>query len=256
MEIINIILSSSGLLGFSLVLYLRYKDRIKLGLSFDKWAIGELLLGIGIAFISVSSAFMIMKGLGFVQVESISLNTTEFLNGVGFYLFGAVVEELFFRVGLLLVLIYYLKNIWVAIGIEILLFGLAHIANPGADYLTMFSNAIGGLMYSLAFIYSGRIWMPLTLHVFWNFFQSFWGFNVSGLTFYSDVFVSINPQGADYLSGGSYGLEGSLIGIAARFLVLALVVGCCKWMKNYNSDLIENQYSILPETLMPSRVKS
>lgn len=253
MEIINIIFSSSGLLGFGLVLYLRYKDRIKLGLSFDKWAAGELFLGIGIAFISVSAAFMIMKSLGLVKVESISLNSTEFLNGLGFYLIGAAVEELFFRVGLLLVLVYYLKNIWVAIGIQILLFGVAHIANPGADYLTMFSNAIGGLMYSLAFIYSGRIWMPITLHLFWNLFQSFWGFNVSGLTFYSDIFVSINPQGADYLSGGAYGLEGSLIGITARFLVLALVIGCCEWLKNYNSELVENQYSILPKALTPAQ---
>jgi hypothetical protein len=196
-----------------------------------------------------------MKGLGLVQVETISLNSKEFLNGLGFYLIGAAVEELFFRIGLLLVVIYYLENIWVAIGIEILLFGLAHIANPGADYLTMFSNAIGGLMYSLAFIYSGRIWMPFTLHLFWNFFQSFWGFNVSGITLYSDIFVSINPQGIDYLSGGAYGLEGSLIGIGARFLVLALVIGCSKWMQTFNSDLVENQYSILPEALRPARFR-
>lgn len=256
MEIINTILSSSGLIGFCLVLYLRYKGRIKLGFSFDKWAVGEFFLGIGIAFISVSGAFMVMKGLGFVKVESIVLNSTEVVNSLGFYLLGAAVEELFFRIGLLLVLIYYLKNIWVAIGIQILLFGMAHIANPGAGYLTLFSNAIGGLMYSLAFIYSGRIWMPFTLHISWNFFQSFWGFNVSGLTFYSDIFVSINPQGADYLSGGAYGLEGSIIGIAARFLVLALVIGCCKWLVNYNGELVENQYSILPEALTPAQFHS
>lgn len=41
-EIVNIIISSASLIGFGLVLYLRYKDRIKLGLSFDKWAVSEL----------------------------------------------------------------------------------------------------------------------------------------------------------------------------------------------------------------------
>jgi membrane protease YdiL (CAAX protease family) len=252
MELINIIISVSGLLTLGIALYLRYKKTIQLGFSIDKWAVGELVLGIGIAFLSVSVAFFIIKALGLVEVESVSFKTNAFFKGLGFYAAGAAVEELLFRIGLLLVLIYYLKNIWVAILIQILLFGIVHLSNPSADYLTAFSNAIGGLMYSLALIYSGRIWMPFALHVFWNFSQSFWGFNVSGLTYYSDIFVNISPQGADYLSGGAYGLEGSIIGIAARFLVIALVIGSCKWLQNYNSELTKNQYSILPLVLRPT----
>lgn len=256
MNIINLIISSSGLLAFGIIIYLRYKDRIRMGFSFDKWALGELGLGIGIAFVSVSLAFIIMQAAGLIEVGAVSLNTMEFFKGLGFYLFGAAIEEIFFRVGLLLVLIYFLKNIPLAILLEIALFGWVHLNNPSANYLTAVSNGIGGLMYSLALIYTGRIWMPFTLHVFWNFAQSFWGFNVSGLTYYSDIFVSISPHGVDYLSGGAYGLEGSIIGIAARFLVLALIVVCCKWLQNYYPDIVKNQYSILPEQLRPAAAAS
>lgn len=248
----NIFVTSVALLSVAIAIYLRYKEYIHLGFSFDKWAASELLLGIGIAFISISIAFFIIKSFGLAEVQSISFKPDEFVKGFGFYLVGAAVEEIFFRVGLLLVLIYFLKNIWLAILIQILLFGLVHLNNPSANYLTVFSNAMGGLMYSLALIYSGRIWMPFSLHLFWNFSQSFWGFNVSGLTFYSDIFVSITAQGPDYLSGGEYGLEGSIIGIGARFLVIGLIIGCCKWLTNYNSQLIKNQYSILPSSMRPN----
>lgn len=248
----NIFISAVALLSIAIVLYLRYKEQLRLGFSVDKWAVSELLLGIGIAFISISIAFFMLKSFGLIEIQSVSFKPKGFFNGLGFYLVGAAVEELFFRVGLLLVLIYYLKNIWLAIIIQILLFGLLHLNNPGANYLTAFSNAVGGLMYSLALIYSGRIWMPFSLHLFWNFSQSFWGFNVSGLTYYSDIFMNISPQGPDYLNGGEYGLEGSIIGIGARFLVLGLIIGSCKWLKNHNPQLTENQYHILPSSLRPN----
>jgi membrane protease YdiL (CAAX protease family) len=252
MQIINTIISISGILALGGVIYLRYKGQIRLGFSFDKWALSEFMFGIGIGFISVAIAFFTIKGMGYVEITGVSLQVNEFFEGLGFYALGAAIEEVFFRVGLLLILIYFLKNVWIAILIQIILFGFVHINNPDATYLTAFSNAIGGLMYSLALIYTGRIWMPFSLHVFWNFAQSFWGFNVSGISEYSNIFMTINPQGSDLLSGGAYGLEGSVIGIGARFLVLGLIIYSCKWMQNYNPELKENQISILPQSLRPT----
>lgn len=252
MEILNTIISLSGVIALISVIYLRYQDQIKLGFSFDKWAVNEFLLGIGIAFISVSLGFIIINTIGFVEIESISFNATKFFKGLGTYAFGAAIEEIFFRIGLLLILIYLLKNIWIAILLQIILFGALHIANPSATYLTASSNAIGGLMYSIALIYTGRIWMPFSLHVFWNFWQSFWGFNVSGLSWYSDIFVIINPLGTKYLSGGDYGFEGSIIGIAIRILVLGLTIASCKLIEFYYPKIVQNQYSILPESLQPT----
>ncbi|TYP94893.1 hypothetical protein LX73_0186 [Fodinibius salinus] len=252
MEILNTIISLSGLIALLSILYLRYQNKIKLGFSFDKWAPGELILGISIAFVSVTLAFLALKIGGFIEIKSIALDTPKFFKGLGTYAIGAAAEEIIFRVGLLLLLIYLLKNIWVAILLQIILFGVLHITNPSATLLTAFSNAIGGLMYSIALIYTGRIWMPFSLHVFWNFAQSFWGFNVSGLTWYSDIFVHLNPVGTKYLSGGEYGLEGSIIGIIARLLVLVLIVVTSKLIQNYYPQIIKNQYSILPQSLRPT----
>jgi len=104
-----------------------------------------------------------------------------------------------------------------------LLFGLAHAANPGASLLSVCGNTLGGLAYGLAFVLSGRLWLPLGLHFAWNFVQGpLLGFPVSGLN--AGGLLLIQAQGPVWLSGGAYGPEAGLVGILFRFLVLALLL--------------------------------
>ncbi|HRA64667.1 MAG: CPBP family intramembrane glutamic endopeptidase [Caldilinea sp.] len=112
---------------------------------------------------------------------------------------------------------------WPAILAIAALFGWVHIRNPGASPVTAFGNALGGLMYGIAFFGGRNIWLPLGMHFAWNFFQGpIFGFSVSGL-----VRPSVIVQqgvGSDLLMGGAYGPEGGLVGMAFRFVVIALVL--------------------------------
>jgi hypothetical protein len=112
---------------------------------------------------------------------------------------------------------------WGAILISAGIFGYAHINNPGASYFTAFGNALGGLMYGIAFLGGRNIWLPIGMHFGWNFFQgALFGFPVSGTQ--PDGLILQQPAGMDLLTGGAFGPEGGLIGMSFRFVVIALTL--------------------------------
>jgi hypothetical protein len=85
------------------------------------------------------------------------------------------------------------------------------------------SNSLGGVMYGMAFLLTGRLWLPWGLHFAWNFVQGpLLGFPVSGLD--SGGLQTIVDHGPAWLTGGSYGPEGGLVCIAFRFLLMAMVL--------------------------------
>jgi hypothetical protein len=53
---------------------------------------------------------------------------------------------------------------------------------------------------------TGQLWLPMGLHLGWNFFQaSVFGFAASGQG--SPSLISQTPTGPDWLSGGAFGAE-------------------------------------------------
>jgi hypothetical protein len=109
-----------------------------------------------------------------------------------------------------------------AVLITAVAFGLGHLANPGASAASALGNALGGLIYGYAMVMSGRLWLPIGLHFAWNFVQGpVLGFPVSG--FAMGGFQQIHDLGPAWLTGGSYGPEAGAVGIAFRFVELALV---------------------------------
>ena len=102
-------------------------------------------------------------------------------------------------------------------------FGLAHAGNPNASALSVLGNALGGLMYGVAFLGSGRIWLPLGLHFAWNFVQS----PILGFPFLGKEIGLVQQAtiGSALISGGSYGPEAGLVGMTFRFIAIALLLG-------------------------------
>ncbi len=103
------------------------------------------------------------------------------------------------------------------------LLGLFYLANPGAGALSVCGNTLGGLIYGMAFVRSGRLWLPLGLHFAWNDVQGpVLGFPVSGLS--AGGMLQIHDLGPAGLTGGAYGPEAGLVGILFRFVVLAMLL--------------------------------
>jgi membrane protease YdiL (CAAX protease family) len=111
-----------------------------------------------------------------------------------------------------------------AVLIASVLFGMTHAFFDGASALSVVSNSLGGVMYGLAFILTGRIWLGFGLHFAWNFVQGpILGFILSGHPV-AGAFLNIADLGPAWLTGGLYGPEGGVVGVALRFAVIGAVV--------------------------------
>lgn len=219
------------------------------GFTFHWWAIVDLLAGILITTLAMLGIFLVLWAIGGTQVDSVQWNLATVTRGLYEQSVTAPFEEILSRslqqsgVQVTLGLVFALLArgrlggswesrmdrtlvwaVWPAIVVISLLFGYLHINNSGATWFTAFGNALGGLMYGIAFAAGRNIWLPIGMHGAWNFVQgTVLGFGVSGTSRAS--LVTQHPAGSALLSGGDFGPEGGLVGMAFRFVVIAMVIG-------------------------------
>ena len=112
----------------------------------------------------------------------------------------------------------------IAWAISSLLFGLLHLGNPGATAISTINIAFAGLLLGVGYILTGRLAIPIGLHITWNFFQgNVFGFPVSGLEPIGAMFISIEQGGPTLFTGGVFGPEAGLLGIAATIVGSLLI---------------------------------
>ena len=110
-------------------------------------------------------------------------------------------------------------NKYVALILSSLLFAVMHLANDDINLTGFIGLFFAGLLLGLCYILTKNLWLSIALHFSWNFFQSIFGFNVSGFDSYSLVITSF--QNDNDWNGGAFGFEGSLLSIP--FQVVAII---------------------------------
>ncbi len=106
-----------------------------------------------------------------------------------------------------------------AVGVTSALFGVAHLGNRSHTWVSTANTMLVGVPLAVAYLRTRSLWLPVGLHVSWNFFQGYaLGFPVSGLLL-PQALVRTEVHGADWLTGGAYGPEGGLI--ATCVIILA-----------------------------------
>lgn len=125
------------------------------------------------------------------------------------------VEELMFR-GVMFRWIEEFGGSWAALFITSALFGLVHMGNDNATWMSGLTiAAVAGTLLGGAYMLTRSLWLPVGLHFGWNVTQGLvWDVPVSGMDV--DGLVSARLVGDPLISGGAFGLEAS---------VIALVVG-------------------------------
>lgn len=125
----------------------------------------------------------------------------------------AVSEEVFFR-GVVFRLIQGRWGAGVALGSSAVLFGLVHLLNSGASLWGAIAIAIeAGLMLGAAYLATGSLWLAIGLHFGWNIATvGIFGAVASGAEA-RDSLITAVTSGPDWLSGGSFGPEGSVIAV-------------------------------------------
>ncbi|MDW2982656.1 MAG: type II CAAX endopeptidase family protein [Rhodanobacter sp.] len=103
---------------------------------------------------------------------------------------------------------------WWALAISALFFGAAHIGNPGATLWSSAAIAIeAGLLFGMIYHLTRSLPLCMGLHAAWNFAQgTIYGIPVSGTP--ANGWLVSTRSGPDWLSGGVFGAEASVVALA------------------------------------------
>lgn len=194
----------------------------------------EIGLGFFISIGVVCFMVILMMLLGYYRIGSFNPPAV-FADRTVEYFMGSFTEELIFRL-ILFKLVEEFAGSWIGIVVQGLVFGLAHIGNPNATIWTSLSLVISGtILFGAAFMLTRRIWLIWAMHFSWNFFQEgIFGMPNSG--FQSDGLIKPIIEGPEWITGGKFGVEASVISI-----LFLLIVGLIILKK-----AIENNQLVLP----------
>ena len=162
-------------------------------------------------------------GIGTFELNELSLEPILFILGLfPFWLLQGGTEEVATR-GWLLTRIAARTNLPLAIVISSSLFGILHMGNAGVTFLSVLNIILDGVLAALLFIYTDSIWLVVAQHGTWNYVQgNLLGFQVSGTGADASIFSFTMGDGPDWLTGGAFGAEGSII--TTLVLLVSLVI--------------------------------
>ena len=175
-------------------------------------------------------------GIGSFELNELSLEPILFILGLfPFWLLQGGTEEVATR-GWLLTRIAARTNLPLAIVISSSLFGILHMGNEGVTFLSVLNIILDGVLAALLFIYTDSIWLVVAQHGTWNYVQgNLLGFQVSGTGADASIFSFTMGSGPDWLTGGEFGAEGSII----TTLVLLLSVVIVYFLGERNERAVE-----------------
>lgn len=110
-----------------------------------------------------------------------------------------------------------------AIAASSAVFALLHALNEHATVMSTAGLFVNALLFAAGAVYSGRLSLSIGLHIGWNLFEGVvFGFPVSGDKEGASV-LATRQLGPSLVTGGEFGPEAGLIGVAASLLGIALI---------------------------------
>ena len=133
-------------------------------------------------------------------------------------------EELFIR-GYVFAILRRAAGWKTALIITSIVFGLLHVANPGADSESILAVIVAGFFLGAVFLATRSLYAAGAAHFAWNWVMA-GGLHiaVSGVPSH-DPDYRVVDSGPDWLTGGPWGPEGGLAAVAAMFVVLFYLYG-------------------------------
>ena len=200
----------------------------KLTGKLDYYFTKSLLTGALIGSILMALPAFLMFIAGMVHWNLTQVNRMDLISAVTVIIAGVIAEEFLFR-GFLFQRLISGLGVWPAQLIIAGLFVLTHLSNPGmTGTIKIFASInifIASLLFGFAFLKTRTLAMPIGMHFMANLMQgTILGFGVSGndeVSFLKPVF----GHQAEWITGGSFGLEASIFGLSVLMLIVFFFVG-------------------------------
>jgi membrane protease YdiL (CAAX protease family) len=209
--------------------YVRFIERRPFFEFSRRDALKELGLGALIGMLLFTSTIGVLAALGVYQFTAVGSPANLILPFTS-AITAAVFEEVLFR-GVLFRIIEQWVGTWLSMVVSAILFGLIHLVNPHATLIGAIAIIFeAGILLAAAYLMTRRLWFPIGLHAAWNFTQGgIFGIAVSGVPGKGFLLGSLN--GPEWLSGGEFGAEASVVAIV---LCLAVALGFISWARRAN----------------------
>ena len=105
-----------------------------------------------------------------------------------------------------------------------LIFAALHAGNSSATTIGLVNVFLGGILLGLAYERYGRLWFPIGLHLAWNLTTGpILGHEVSGYESMHTLFIE-RGGGPELLTGGEFGIEGSIWMTFTELVAIALMI--------------------------------
>lgn len=177
----------------------------------------------GILLMGAVTGISLLTGINDIRIEeniSVGIIIAYF---TGFFIQGAS-EEFIFR-GYLMNSVGGKHSPFTAVAVSALAFAVAHMANPGLTVVAFINLILFGVFASVYMLRFDNIWGVCAIHSVWNFTQgNIFGISVSGTGSTPSVFRTTAVSDAAWLTGGAFGIEGSIITTAVLLTATAAVL--------------------------------
>jgi membrane protease YdiL (CAAX protease family) len=173
---------------------------------------GGLFIGASLFILTIGA----LAGLGIYHSSGVGSWTSVIVPLAVAMVIGTF-EEIVFR-GIIFRIFEKSLGTWISLVISAVIFGTLHLVSPDSTLLGACSIVVGAsFLLTGAYKLTGRLWLPIGIHVAWNFTQGgIFGVAVSGHP--AQGLFHGTLSGPEWLSGGSFGAEASVIATALCFM--------------------------------------
>jgi uncharacterized protein len=207
------------------------------GFTIDAGAGVQFLAGLALGGALMGAIFAVEAGLGWLHVHQVLPFPRAVEHAaiwLGALLPAAAAEEVMLRDYTFQAL----QEQWggtAATLITAVMFGALHGINPHAGWGSFAGILVSGILFGAAVLATGRLWLPIGLHVAWNLFEGpVLGFPVSGFVFPSDLTPVVT--GPPLWTGGRFGPEAGLLGTLACAAGALILLAIARGRPNQHGD--------------------
>ncbi len=198
-----------------------------LGFYLHPSALGEVAKGIGVGVVVGGMVILGMVGGGGLRWTAQGGSPAEYLreaaSSLWLFTVPAAAEEALLRGYVFQALAEGVGRVE-ALWVTAILFGFLHFTNPSLSALGMVNLVVAGLFLGVVYLKTASLWWATGAHLGWNWALGFLAdLPVSGLELVDAPLLEPRVVGPDWLTGGAFGPEGSLVatvlvGLAALVL--------------------------------------